>query len=1557
MVKSIIIKRLLFIFIFAFFILSSAAQNCAANAGIDKSICVNQPLTLTGVAGNPKATTPAYLWSQVSGPSSIITTPAALSTSITSFSPGNYVFQFSNKCADNLMATNLISITVSPFPQTSLAGNDTSICVAAPVQLSANPAAAPLTGTWTVLPNIGSFSPNVNAANATYTPVAGPNTYNLTWTIANGNCTASSSKILKVISASAVSAGVNQTISCAGNCAKLAGSNPGVAPPQTGIWSQVSGPASPVVFSNPNAANSTVCNLVAGTYVFRWTVSGPCVNNAATVTITVNNVFNAPLGSDYVQYQSFCDTPPVTFQALNGSALAYGETGSWVQLSGGAQPYPNVNFVPNNTGSSVAVTGMTGLFPYTFRYIKSNAAGCTINGTHIVYRNPGITHLSTPVNKDLACNVVNTSFTLTYDDANAVERGLSRIGQLLYAPNGASGTATYNSSSNPATAGTGTRTDLWMVTGLTVAGSYIFRMEYKNGCGIQNRDIIITVSKTPGALSTGSSIVLTCNKLFANLVAAANNPVNLTWSQISGPNTAVLAGANSTSLTMTGLDSGLYKMRLTNTGGTTCAAYTSDVLVLVSRAAPTIANTGPNSTICYGNYKLSANIPKANETGTWSVMPSAGINFLPNINTPKAYATGLLPNTVYTFTWTVSNTCGSLSSNQLLITNNTPSPPIPNAGTDICMTAGSATSPLAGNNPGTALVLWTALTPGSTVASATSQNTTANFTGGSGAYLFQYALSTPGCSTFTDTVAITVNTIISPVNAGSNQDICSAVLPASTTLTATPAPPAGTTAIWTQISGPAAATIANANAASTAISNLVQGIYEFEYRIHKGLCLDVFDTVVVRVAQQPTDAYAGPDQSICNTTTNTTVTLAATAAVAGNGFWEVSSSPPGSNTANFAYSLTPNNTSITNLTAGAYILKWSTFNGPGCPVKTSLVTLNINAVANAGPDISLCDKTTTAVSGSPNTDGSWAFVSGVAGATVASNTNSTAVVNGLTAAVGGNQFIYSYTIAATTACPGSTDNMTITNFAAPVLVDAGPDQLLCSNISTVTLTGNAQTAGVGSWSQKRGPNTPAAGTANESYQDTTLNNLIAGLYVYQYIINTNAACVGAGDSVQIIKEAAALVLPVTQRFCNASTINLTGNQPVAHTATWSFMSGPTVPTFTNINNPVTAVNGLVPGTYVFRWAITGEAGCPDNSADVQIIIDMPVTAVNAGADNTFCEGSIAPFSLGTAAVTGLTYSWSPATLLNDNTLAQPTFTGTGNAGNYTYTLEADNGSCKAFDVVNITVIPKPGANINVSTNGCAGTFSATDVGSGIKTPVNYDWVFGNSTTATPATANGAGPWDVVFANGNSKAITLNVSSADGCSNSKTLSYQPVCPLPITLLSFTANYNFNFVLLQWKVTDVINFKKFEIQRSEDGHEFTTINTTDYLQDTYEYNYQDNLLPANTVKLFYRLKLVDEDGFFKYSATRVVTPLLAKNLSASPNPFVNTIYVAVKPFSFPQKIIIKLINILGDIVLLREINLTAGQQNIKLNNLDNILPGNYTLQLNTDFNSTNYKVVKL
>ena len=88
-------------------------------------------------------------------------------------------------------------------------------------------------------------------------------------------------------------------------------------------------------------------------------------------------------------------------------------------------------------------------------------------------------------------------------------------------------------------------------------------------------------------------------------------------------------------------------------------------------------------------------------------------------------------------------------------------------------------------------------------------------------------------------------------------------------------------------------------------------------------------------------------------------------------------------------------------------------------------------------------------------------------------------------------------------------------------------------------------------------------------------------------------------------------------------------------------------------------------------------------------------------------------------------------------------------------------------------------------------------------------------------------------------------------------------IPVTLIDFKAQSRGNSVMLTWYATQETDFRQYEIERSIDGRRFTQIGTVAGRNLT-NYQFEDADVPLNR-QVFYRLKMVDIDGQFKYSKT--------------------------------------------------------------------------------------------
>ncbi|WP_345221292.1 T9SS type A sorting domain-containing protein [Hymenobacter koreensis] len=95
------------------------------------------------------------------------------------------------------------------------------------------------------------------------------------------------------------------------------------------------------------------------------------------------------------------------------------------------------------------------------------------------------------------------------------------------------------------------------------------------------------------------------------------------------------------------------------------------------------------------------------------------------------------------------------------------------------------------------------------------------------------------------------------------------------------------------------------------------------------------------------------------------------------------------------------------------------------------------------------------------------------------------------------------------------------------------------------------------------------------------------------------------------------------------------------------------------------------------------------------------------------------------------------------------------------------------------------------------------------------------------------------------------------------------PLPVELISFTARYADQQVLLNWATAQEKNSASFNVERSADGKAFETISTVEAAGESSSrrnYTFADRRPVGGTS--YYRLKQIDRDGTFTHSAVLAV-----------------------------------------------------------------------------------------
>jgi|GEM_PF-1936825 len=114
-------------------------------------------------------------------------------------------------------------------------------------------------------------------------------------------------------------------------------------------------------------------------------------------------------------------------------------------------------------------------------------------------------------------------------------------------------------------------------------------------------------------------------------------------------------------------------------------------------------------------------------------------------------------------------------------------------------------------------------------------------------------------------------------------------------------------------------------------------------------------------------------------------------------------------------------------------------------------------------------------------------------------------------------------------------------------------------------------------------------------------------------------------------------------------------------------------------------------------------------------------------------------------------------------------------------------------------------------------------------------------------------------------------------------------IPVELVSFTAEFNKNNVVLKWITATETNNRGFEIQRKPDKADWEKIGFVEGHGTTTEpstYSYSDDISNINAKSLAYRLKQIDFNGSHKYSnevSVEISTPLYFALYQNYPNPF--------------------------------------------------------------------------
>jgi hypothetical protein len=154
-------------------------------------------------------------------------------------------------------------------------------------------------------------------------------------------------------------------------------------------------------------------------------------------------------------------------------------------------------------------------------------------------------------------------------------------------------------------------------------------------------------------------------------------------------------------------------------------------------------------------------------------------------------------------------------------------------------------------------------------------------------------------------------------------------------------------------------------------------------------------------------------------------------------------------------------------------------------------------------------------------------------------------------------------------------------------------------------------------------------------------------------------------------------------------------------------------------------------------------------------------------------------------------------------------------------------------------------------------------------------------------------------------------------------------LPVDFVNVRAKAINNAVQVEWEVANEENLQQYEIERSTDGRDFAAIGTQEprNLSARFTYILLDKKPAAGAN--FYRIKAVDNDGSFRYSATvKVNTGGNVQEVKVYPTT-IEQPFITVELTDQPKGIFeLTLANSLGQVVMNRTIQHNGGSANINV-----------------------------
>lgn len=787
-------------------------------------------------------------------------------------------------------------------------------------------------------------------------------------------------------------------------------------------------------------------------------------------------------------------------------------------------------------------------------------------------------------------------------------------------------------------------------------GTYTVKLTFKNSCNTITRTQVINFYQSPVPSITAIPNPICYNANINLQGSIANSTAQTTFQWIGGPGGTF---SDPLSLTTTYIptvaerNAGVARIRLVvNTGLAGACAQVEDAINVTITPNNTSTNPIPTrtQTICTGN--IATFTPSSVVTGStfsWTAANAdgnaSGFSTIGSGNINEAITnTDATQNAVVIYTITpVTPQCTGVPFTFTVTVTPRPIISTPVLSKTICH--GNSAAIVITSNISTQFT-WTSV-PSAGITGNSNQPTlsaasntitipdvllNSTFQPGTVTYTIKpYSSSSTGCEGNTITVVVTVDPAVTQANAGLDESICSNTTSTSTYTLKGNNPNVGT-GLWKLISTHAVPpVIAVPTDFETTVSGLITGqSYTFEWAI-TGACASTNDQVTITVTPKPVISAPVLDKTICQNNsagitvnsdipTQFTWTSQASAGITGNSNPAALSTPSNSITIN---DVLLNST----FSQGTVTYTIKSYSAENCEGNTIIIVVKVDpavTIANAGPDVSICNTTTYNLKGNKPDVGSglWELVSASTGTpAIAIPTDFETNVTGL---VAGGIYTFKWTITGTGECAKSEDQVTITVNIPTIPGTTAGQQIVCqnSNSGVITLSGN--TGSILAWQML--PDTETVWQDIPGINTTatyTFNNLNVTTQFRAVVQNSGCAIDYSTPTTITVAPATTIAnAGVNQILCNELSFLLKGNPILpGETGVWSQVSGGPNTIITPAANSEATVTGITSGiTYIFKWTITGNSPCDPTTDNVTIRNNAAIDLNTITTSNVVCNG-------------------------------------------------------------------------------------------------------------------------------------------------------------------------------------------------------------------------------------------------------------------------------------------------------------------------------------------------